>query len=218
MTNIYFIRHGKTEWNLEGRYQGANGDSPLLKQSYTEIQQLISSLKEKKFDAIYSSPIKRARDTADLISEGLNQKLNVILDKNLEEFHLGKMEGMKFTDVAIEFPDELDAFRNHPDKYEPRKINGETFQELLKRMVPAVERIVVQNKSDANIIVVSHGAALGALIQNLLGVPLKDLRKQGGLSNTSTTILETKNGTDFNLIKWNDTDYLDRARDESDVV
>lgn len=218
MTNIYFIRHGKTEWNLEGRYQGANGDSPLLKQSYTEIQQLIGSLNDKKFDAIYSSPIKRAKDTANLINVGLDQGLKVNLNKNLEEFHLGKMEGMKFTDVAIKYPEELDAFRNHPDKYKPQIINGETFEDLLNRMVPVIKNIVAQNETNANIIVVSHGAALGALIQSLLNVPLKDIRKQGGLSNTSTTILETLNGTDFNLIKWNDTSYLDRARDESDIV
>lgn len=218
MTNIYFIRHGKTEWNLEGRYQGANGDSPLLEQSYIEIQQLIKALKSIKFDAIYSSPIKRAKDTANLINTGLKQNLDVILNDNLEEFHLGKMEGMKFTDVAVQYPEELDAFRNHPDKYDPKNINGETFQALLKRMVPTIKKIVDQNKIDANIIIVSHGAALGALIHDLLGVPLKDFRKQGGLSNTSTTILETQNGTEFELVKWNDTSYLDRIRDESDVV
>ncbi|MHC9532836.1 histidine phosphatase family protein [Dellaglioa sp. L3N] len=218
MVKLYFIRHGKTEWNLEGRYQGANGDSPLLKQSYTEIQQLITALKTTQFAAIYSSPIKRAKDTADLLNAGLNQGLSVVLDAHLEEFHLGKMEGMAFTDVAVKYPAELDAFRNHPDKYDPKNINGETFETLLARMVPTIKKIVAQNNVDANILIVSHGAALGALIQTLLGVPLKDLRKHGGLSNTSTTILETKNGTDFNLIKWNDTSYLDRERDESDVV
>ena len=62
---IYFVRHGKTEWNLQKRFQGAHGDSPLLKQSLTDIQKLSSFLGNTKFAGIYSSPLKRARTTAE---------------------------------------------------------------------------------------------------------------------------------------------------------
>ena len=50
MTKVYLIRHGKTQWNLESRYQGANGDSPLLKDSYREIELLASSLQRIPFE------------------------------------------------------------------------------------------------------------------------------------------------------------------------
>jgi probable phosphoglycerate mutase len=58
---LFFLRHGKTEWNLESRYQGAGGDSPLLPQSYEEIKQAAVYLKQFQFAHVYASPIKRAR-------------------------------------------------------------------------------------------------------------------------------------------------------------
>ena len=64
MTKVYLIRHGKTQWNLESRYQGANGDSPLLDQSYKEIELLAQSLMDVPLNHIYASPLKRARVTA----------------------------------------------------------------------------------------------------------------------------------------------------------
>ena len=57
MTRLFFVRHGKTEWNLEGRYQGAHGDSPLLPQSLEEIKQLSEYLKTYRFARIFSNGI-----------------------------------------------------------------------------------------------------------------------------------------------------------------
>ena len=74
MTKFFFIRHGKTEWNLEGRYQGAKGDSPLLPQSYEEIKQVGQYLKKYRFDQIFCSPIKRARTTAKGIAKEIGYK------------------------------------------------------------------------------------------------------------------------------------------------
>ena len=100
MTKLFFIRHGKTEWNLAGRYQGARGDSPLLPQSYREIEDLAKYLNDFKFAKIYCSPIRRAKVTAQQIVANLNQPLKLEADVAFQEFNLGKMEGMKFTDVA----------------------------------------------------------------------------------------------------------------------
>jgi probable phosphoglycerate mutase len=84
-------------------------------------------------------------------------------------------------------------------------------------MTPAVLSIV-QNNPDDNVMVVSHGAALNAEMNHLLGTPLADLRKRGGLANTSTTILESTDGKTFKLLKWNDTSYLNRKLDKTDLV
>ena len=64
MTKIYFIRHGKTEWNLASRYQGAHGDSPLLPESLKEIKLLAKYLAPVKFAHAYVSPLLRAQTTA----------------------------------------------------------------------------------------------------------------------------------------------------------
>lgn len=217
MTRLFFIRHGKTIWNLEGRYQGAKGDSELLPESHTEIKMLANYLKNEKFEKIYCSPIKRAFVTASELARALPQELAVEKNIDLSEFNLGEMEGMLFTDVAKKFPRELDAFRNHPDVYNAKNISGESFQELFSRMTPIIQRICKEHPN-GNVIIVSHGAALCAEIRHLLGYSLENLRKAGGLSNTSTTILKTNDAVNFDCLEWNKTDYLNRKLDQSDTV
>lgn len=219
MTKLYFIRHGKTEWNLESRYQGAHGDSPLLPESYTEIEQLGRFLRPIKFNHVFASPIKRARLTAFELQKNIHQQLPLTLMSQLAEFDLGQMEGMLFDDVKQQFPHEFDAFRYHPDQYDPSKIHGETFVQLISRMGSAIKEIARANPGNKNILIVSHGAALNAVINSLLGVPLAHLRDRGGLSNTSTTVLQTQTGTEFELLKWNDTSYLGRStNDPTDTI
>lgn len=221
MTKLLFIRHGKTEWNLEGRYQGSQGDSPLLPGSYQEIHELAAALHDIHLSHIYVSPLKRARDTAMTLRQDLAvPTVPITILSRLREFNLGKMEGMAFTEVAKQYPTEFEAFRNHPDQYDPTAIHGESFQQLLKRMLPAIQQIVAANpKRDDNVVIVSHGAALNALVNTLLGADLVNLRARGGLANTSTTILETRDrGKHFKLLDWNDTSYLSRTLDSTDTI
>ncbi|WP_057768687.1 histidine phosphatase family protein [Lactobacillus selangorensis] len=220
MTKLFFVRHGKTQWNLEGRYQGAHGDSPLLPESYAEIGQLAKYLDGTKFAHIYTSPLPRAVDTAETLAKDLKQDVPVTIAKGLREFDLGAMEGMRFTDVEAKYPEELHAFRHAPADYHPEKIHGETFQQLIDRMTPTIEKIVHTDQTGTeNLILVSHGAALAAEIQHLLGTPIKDLRKDGGLTNSSVTVLETNDdGKTFQLIRWNETSYLHRKLMPSDTI
>jgi len=221
LTKLLFIRHGKTAWNLEGRYQGSQGDSPLLPASYEEIHQLAAALQAIHFSHIYASPLKRARDTAMTLKNDLEQPdLSLTILSRLREFNLGKMEGMAFTDVQAQYPQEFDSFRNHPDQYDPTAIHGESFQQLIKRMLPAIQQIVAANpRREDNVLIVSHGAALNALVNTMLGATLSTLRDRGGLSNTSTTILETRDrGKSYKLLLWNDTSYLSRQPDPTDTI
>ncbi|WP_318765928.1 histidine phosphatase family protein [Lactiplantibacillus carotarum] len=221
MTKLLFVRHGKTEWNLEGRYQGSQGDSPLLPASYQEIHELAAALRDIPLSHVYVSPLKRARDTAMTLRHDLPQaELPVTILSRLREFNLGKMEGMAFTDVADQFPAEFAAFRHHPDQYDPTAIQGESFQQLLKRMLPAIQQIVAANpRREDNVVIVSHGAALNALVNTMLGASLAHLRDRGGLSNTSLTILETRDrGKSYKLLDWNDTSYLSRHPDPTDTI
>jgi probable phosphoglycerate mutase len=129
------------------------------------------------------------------------------------------MEGMKFSDVAKMYPNAFENFRNHPDKYNANEINGESFEDVINRMTPAIKSISNYYSDNDNIMIVSHGAALNALINSLLGTPIAELRHRGGLANTSTTILETHdNGKTFKLLKWNYTDYLARSLNKTDLI
>ena len=218
MTKVYLIRHGKTQWNLESRYQGANGDSPLLKDSYREIELLASSLQRIPFEHAYTSPLKRARVTAQALLNHLNPEIPLTIDSRLKEFNLGKMEGMHFEDVAAKWPEVLKNFRHHPDKYDESLVEGESFLEVIARFRAAIEENCRQYPN-GNILVISHGAALNAAINALIGTPLAHLKDRGGLSNTSTTILTTNDDRHFELEKWNDTSYLHKSKvDPTDTI
>lgn len=218
MTKVYLIRHGKTQWNLESRYQGANGDSPLLKDSYREIELLASSLQRIPFEHAYTSPLKRARVTAQALLNHLNPEIPLTIDSRLKEFNLGKMEGMHFEDVAAKWPEVLKNFRHHPDKYDESLVEGESFLEVIARFRTAIEEYCRQYPN-GNILVISHGAALNAAINALIGTPLAHLKDRGGLSNTSTTILTTNDDRHFELEKWNDTSYLHKSKvDPTDTI
>jgi len=218
MTKVYLIRHGKTQWNLESRYQGANGDSPLLKDSYREIELLASSLQRIPFEHAYTSPLKRARVTAQALLNHLNPEIPLTIDSRLKEFNLGKMEGMHFEDVAAKWPEVLKNFRHHPNKYDESLVEGESFLEVIARFRAAIEEYCRQYPN-GNILVISHGAALNAAINALIGTPLAHLKDRGGLSNTSTTILTTNDGRHFELEKWNDTSYLHKSKvDPTDTI
>lgn len=218
MTKVYLIRHGKTQWNLESRYQGANGDSPLLKDSYREIELLASSLQRIPFEHAYASPLKRARITAQALLNHLNPEIPLTIDSRLKEFNLGKMEGMHFEDVAAKWPEVLKNFRHHPDKYDESLVEGESFLEVIARFRAAIEEYCRQYPN-GNILVISHGVALNAAINALIGTPLAHLKDRGGLSNTSTTILTTNDGRHFELEKWNDTSYLHKSKvDPTDTI
>lgn len=218
MTKVYLIRHGKTQWNLESRYQGAHGDSPLLESSYHEIDLLADSLRDTEFAHAYVSPLKRARVTAETLIQRLGQAIPLTVDSRLQEFNLGKMEGMHFDAVAEKWPEVLNNFRHHPDQYDETVVASESFPAVIDRMGRAI-REFCRNNPDANILVVSHGAALNASINALAGAPLAHLKDRGGLSNTSTTILSTTDAEHFNLDQWNDTSYLHKAKvDPTDTI
>ncbi|KRK35125.1 histidine phosphatase family protein [Loigolactobacillus bifermentans] len=219
MTTLYFVRHGKTQWNLEGRYQGGHGDSPLLPESYQEIKELAHFLAPEPIRHIYSSPLLRAKTTALELDRQLPGQIPITIDDRLREFNLGKMEGMRFTDVATQFPAQLHAFRHAPADYDPTVIAGEGFPELVARMRPAVDEVAQADHGTGCYLFVSHGAALTALLQTLIGTPLAELRSHGGLSNTSLTTLETiDHGEHYRLVKWNDVHYLSKTPEASDTI
>ncbi|WP_279035669.1 histidine phosphatase family protein [Lactobacillus intestinalis] len=217
---IYFVRHGKTEWNLASRFQGGHGDSPLLDQSLKDIKKLGEHLKGTQFRGIFASPLNRAFNTAQGIDDAMNANLPVVIDERLREFNLGDMEGMKFDEAAKKFPEQIDNFWNHPDKYDPTELHGETYQHVIKRGTDFAQEMAQRfPNEDDKILAVSHGAALSAIMGGLLGYPLKDVRKRGGLSNTSLTILETKDGRkSFFPVIWNETSYLGRKLSETDSL
>ena len=218
MTKLYFIRHGKTEWNQQGRYQGAHGNSPLLATSLKEIDALATYLAPIPFAHAYVSPLPRAQATARRLVAALPEPVALTTDERLREFDLGQMEGMKFSEVEARWPAQQENFHRHPDRYDAALVGGESFPQVIARFKAAVHDYVTQFPQQ-NILVVSHGAALNAGVNGLLGLPLAHLKDKGGLSNTSTTILATADGEHYQLVQWNETGYLHKDHvDPTDTI
>lgn len=217
---IYFIRHGKTEWNLEKRFQGAHGDSPLLPESIRDIHKLGQYLKSTNFAAIYTSPLNRAYQTASGLKKAMATNLPINQDERLREFDLGAMEGLKFAEATAQYPQQVDDIWNHPEKYDGKSIAGETYPEVIKRGKSFAHDVAQKYPGQTDkVLAVSHGAALGAIMGGLLNYPLNDLRHNGALSNTSLSILETNDaGETFQLITWNKTSFLGRKLSGTDSL
>ena len=204
---LYFVRHGKTIWNLEGRFQGASGDSPLLEKSIETLKQLGQYLQKIPFDVIYSSDLPRAVTSAQIIQSQLKDSCPLQETSLLREWQLGKLEGAKFATLKAIYPEQMNALRSNLAKFDSTMFGAESVFQTTQRTINFVKSL--KNQDFDHVLIVGHGANLTASIQSLLGYDTPLLRKDGGLANASVTILETQDFTNFNLIVWNDTSYQD---------
>lgn len=205
---LYFIRHGKTQWNLEGRFQGAGGDSPLLPTAVEELHLLGKHLAHTRFDRIYSSDLPRAVKTAEIINSENNEPQNIIQTEELREWKLGKLEGAKWATIAAIYPHQMEAFRHNLAKFDHSIFDAESVYQTTQRTIHFIKSL--KKLKANNILFVGHGANLTASIRTLLGYDVGNLRKNGGLSNGSVTILETNDFEHFSLLDWNNTDHLEK--------
>ena len=205
---LYFVRHGRTVWNLEGRFQGASGDSPLLSESIDILKQLGPHLKKIHFDTIYSSDLPRAVKSAEIIQSQLQSPCPLKSIPNLREWQLGKLEGLKIATLNAIYPQQIKAFRSNLAQFDTRMFEAESLYSTTQRTIQFIKSL--KGSTAENILIVGHGANLTASLRTLLGYKEAHLRKEGGLANASLTVLETENFETFTLERWNDTSYQEK--------
>ena len=205
---LYFVRHGRTLWNLEGRFQGASGDSPLLPESIDVLKQLGQYLKEIPFDTIYSSDLPRAVKSAEIIQSQLQSPCPLKSIPDLREWQLGKLEGSKIATLNAIYPQQIKAFRSNLAQFDTKMFEAESLYSTTKRTIQFIKSL--KESSAERILIVGHGANLTASLRTLLGYKEAHLRKEGGLANASLTVLETENFETFTLERWNDTSYQEK--------
>jgi len=167
---LFLIRHGQTLWNEEGRYQG-NKDIDLTEEGIKQARLTAEYLSDVKFSCIYSSPLKRAVDTAKIINEtNKGKNLKIIIRENLKEMHFGKWEGMKFEQLGREFHDEFQQWLKDPYNYCPT--GGESFRKVKKRAIEEIEKIVKESEDGGNVAVVTHGGIILSILVYWLQIPL----------------------------------------------
>ena len=160
MTEIWLVRHGQTDWNIEGRWQG-HADIPLNPTGLEQARSLASILAEngRAFKAIYSSDLKRAYTTAQEIGKSLS--LPVHKDRRLREISKGDWEGMLVSQVS-ELSTEATRQRMEDPLYS-RAPGGESLMEVAARLSSAVDDIARAHPIGP-VLVVTHGLALATLL------------------------------------------------------
>lgn len=158
-TTIYLTRHGQTEWNIERRLQG-RGNSPLTEAGIERANELRDRIKDIDIDVIYSSPIERALDTANIIKG--EKSIEVITDDGLMEMCFGDYEGRKTDEVMKENPEwNIDLIMHGDVKL--CAPNGENLGDVRNRIKDTMDRVIDENRGKS-ILVVAHGITLKALM------------------------------------------------------
>ena len=194
---LYFVRHGRTIWNLEGRFQGAGGDSPLLPESIDTLKVLGQYLSNIPFDEIYSSDLPRAVKSAEIIQSQLQTQCPLETIPDLREWQLGKLEGLKIATLEAIYPQQIEAFRTNLAKFDTRMFEAESLYSTTQRTIQFIKSL--KGSQAKRVLIVGHGANLTASLRTLLGYKEPLLRKDGGLANASLTILETDDFETFTL-------------------
>lgn len=203
--NVYLIRHGKTEWNIEGRLQGSQ-NSDLVEEGINGAKITGKALENIPFAACYSSMQKRAQDTANYIIG--NRAIPHFHHRGLNEFDFGIWEGRKSADLA-NHPEYI-LLRTQPEQYQAIESKGEIIEQLYQRAMQAFNEIIQRYKDGDNVLIVSHGMTLTLLTAVLKGLPWQEFRnldKHQFVMNTAINIVKVENGQ-TELITFNDVSHL----------
>jgi broad specificity phosphatase PhoE len=169
MTELWLLRHGQTDWNVEGRWQGQSPRAPGINQAgRAQALAALETLKGARVQAVYSSDLPRARQTAELVAASLG--LDVTLEPRLREIDLGEWEGMLYEEIAERFPREL--AEREADRAHSSAPGGELPAEVAARVLAAAADIVERHPQEA-VLVVSHGVALAAIVCRAMGRPIE---------------------------------------------
>ena len=169
MTKVVFIRHGQTEWNVNGRYQGQS-DVPLSPTGKEQARLLAKNFPVAHIDAIYASDLSRAMFTAQAVADKFN--LPVQLEPAFRELCFGDWEGLTYAEITSQWSDAMSNFINHPDIMDIP--NGENFPEVQARAMKRLNEIIALHEGQT-IVITAHGAVLRTILTAALHMPLQYL-------------------------------------------
>ena len=201
MALFYFLRHGETAWNAEGRFCGST-DVPLSDVGRRQAQLLAQRLKTILVDALYSSPLRRALDTARLIGQAVGR--NPVVDHRLAELNYGAWEGMTFGEINRVTPNAYRAWDADPGNLSPPE--GESGVQLIERVTPFLGD-VAQRHQPGNVVVVCHKTVCRLLACHIMGVPLSEYRRRVPMENAALNTFEIREGR-WHVVALNDTSHL----------
>lgn len=158
------VRHGRTAWNAERRFQG-HADIPLDDEGRAQAQALGAYLRSESFDLAVTSDLQRAATTAEAIMA--DRELSLERDPELREMRFGVWEGLTWDEITARTP-ELDyAYEKSPRYYTPP--DGESFDQVGERVARALSRVTARLNPDGRALVVSHAGVMHSIVRVVLG-------------------------------------------------
>ncbi|MCP4156416.1 MAG: histidine phosphatase family protein [bacterium] len=200
---IYIVRHGSTEFNEKGIWQGQR-NSPLNEKGITEVRQLSQALKSDAFDIIYHSPLKRAHQTAEIINEHQNTTLKPI--DGLVEIGLGEFDGRKHEDILLHHRDVYEKWVSDNDFPVP---GGESYNQVCDRVSLSLPEIL--DAPFNKILIVAHAIVNRAILGGFLKMDrLSSRRFRMNNAAFSRFFVYEKDTPEKHLVvdTWNSTSHL----------
>jgi len=198
---LLLVRHGETEWNRHRRIQGCRSNTQLDEVGYGQADKIAALLKQQGIDAIYSSPLKRATNTAQAIAAACGLQVRTMPE--LQEIDAGELDGLSERDMSQGYL----AFWSEWRKGDPslRLPGGESLEDLRRRAWWALDRIL-ERHSDGTVAVVGHLFTNLVIVSRVLGLDLQNIRRLS-LAPASISVMEftTLGNT---LLLLNDTCHL----------
>lgn len=189
---VHLIRHGQTDWNVEGRWQGTL-PTELNAEGHAQAVALAEYMRTWPVQMIYTSDLPRAAQTAAALGQAL--QINPILDQRWQEFHLGIFQGLTRDEIEVRYPHEWYAFRRQYWDYVVPE--GESRRMLQERAFAAWSDIIARQDA-SEVAVVSHGGVIRLLLLKLFA-DHPDVQNIH-IENTSITTIERRGG-DWQLLR-----------------
>lgn len=200
-TKVFLVRHGETEWNKLGKFQGCK-DIDLSEEGILQAKYLSEKFNDN-FDYIYTSPLKRAVQTSEVIAA--NKEIKPIIMNDLREINFGEWEGLTLKEISSNFPKEFNNWRN--DKIEAPLCGGDLSLKIAsKRAKDAITEIVDKHK-EKKILIVAHGGIIKAGLIGLFELDMTMYHKIN-LGNTAICEIDFDHHLNPTIVKINDTSHL----------
>jgi broad specificity phosphatase PhoE len=199
VTTLLLARHGESDWNRSKRWQGF-ADRPLTDLGRRQADELADRLDDTELDAVYSSDLRRARETAEAVAR--RKRLEVKTTSDLREVDVGSWSGLTRAEAEARFPDAYGRWLQGSEGWE----DGETYDQLGDRVIRGLRQIAADHEG-GRVLVVAHGGTIRAIHAAALGVDVYTYRRiQRVEPNATLSAVCIENGRVTELCRTEDLD------------
>ena len=202
--NLLLVRHGETQWNREGRYQGRT-DVPLSDAGQAQARALGVRLAGVPIVIALTSPLTRTRRTAEAILG--DRKVSLETEDALLEISHGQWEGQLASDLEISHAEMLGTWRTRPDRHVPAGPDAETLGDVEERAWPVLVRTCARLGNNETALIVAHDAVNRVLLCRVLGLPLTRIW-MFRQSPTALNVLSGPSLAELQVVRLNDAEHV----------